>query len=175
MKLVFLHGAPATGKLTVARALAKQKGARVLDNHAAIDFARTVFDFGAPGFWELIHKVRLAALEAAAENDVALVVMTFCYSEPTDLPWFEDFERVTSAAHAMMAPVYLHCHDDEIARRIDAPERAQRGKTASLDALRAFRVHYHDAPVPRANVLKIDSAAQSAEATAQMIVRHFGL
>jgi hypothetical protein len=25
---------------------------RLFDNHAAIDVARTVFDFGAPGFWE---------------------------------------------------------------------------------------------------------------------------
>jgi tRNA uridine 5-carbamoylmethylation protein Kti12 len=47
MKLVFLHGAPATGKLTVAKALLNVVPGRLLDNHAAIDFARTIFEFGA--------------------------------------------------------------------------------------------------------------------------------
>jgi len=52
MKLVFLHGAPATGELTVAKALLHIAEGRFFDNHAAIDVARTVFDFGAPGNWE---------------------------------------------------------------------------------------------------------------------------
>ncbi len=61
MKLVFLHGSPAVGKLTVAKALLSMVSGRLFDNHAAIDLARTVFDFGAPGFWELVHSVRCAS------------------------------------------------------------------------------------------------------------------
>jgi hypothetical protein len=68
MKLIFLHGAPATGKLTVATALLRVVPGRLLDNHAAIDFALTMFDFGAPGFWDLVHDVRLSALDAAAQH-----------------------------------------------------------------------------------------------------------
>src|SRR5436190_2013325 len=66
MKLLFLHGAPAAGKLTIAKALLRLVPGRLMDNHAAIDLALTVFDFGAPGFWELVHDVRLSALDAAA-------------------------------------------------------------------------------------------------------------
>ena len=57
MKLLFLHGAPAAGKLTVAKALLRIVPGRLMDNHAAIDLALTIFDFGAPGFWELVHDV----------------------------------------------------------------------------------------------------------------------
>jgi hypothetical protein len=49
MKLPFLGGAPAAGKLTVARALLAMVPGRLSDNHAAIDLARTIFDFGASG------------------------------------------------------------------------------------------------------------------------------
>ena len=66
MKLLLLHGAPAAGKLTVAKALLRQVPGRLFDNHAAIDLARTIFDFGAPGFWELVRSLRYAALEAGA-------------------------------------------------------------------------------------------------------------
>ena len=47
MKLLFIHGAPASGKLTVAKAVLQAVPGRLFDNHAAIDVARTVFDFGA--------------------------------------------------------------------------------------------------------------------------------
>jgi hypothetical protein len=161
MKLVFLHGAPATGKLTVAKALLNVVPGRLLDNHAAIDFARTIFEFGAPGFWELVHQIRLAALKAAAQHGVPLVVVTFCYSDPTDLPQFEEFERLVLGAGGELLPVFLHCFDEEIA--------------SSMEALNAFPAIYNDAPVPRDNCFKIDSGARSAEATALEIARHFGL
>jgi hypothetical protein len=94
MKLLFLHHAPATGKLTIAKALLLSAPGRLFDNHAAIDVARTVFDFGAAGFWELVQRVRMSVLCAAANNGVPLVVMTFVYVEPDDLPIFERFESV---------------------------------------------------------------------------------
>ena len=49
MKLVFLHGSPAVGKLTVANALLRRIVGQPVRRHAAIDLARTVFEFGAPG------------------------------------------------------------------------------------------------------------------------------
>lgn len=55
-KLVFIHGAPGSGKLTTAKALLSRVDGRLFDNHAAIDIARSVFDFGAAGFWELVKK-----------------------------------------------------------------------------------------------------------------------
>jgi hypothetical protein len=43
MKLLFIHGAPAAGKLTTARAVLNRVNGRLFDNHAAIDVGRTVF------------------------------------------------------------------------------------------------------------------------------------
>src|SRR5215216_1095776 len=94
MKLLFLHGAPAAGKLTVAKALLRLVPGRLMDNHAAIDLARTIFDFGAPGFWELVHDVRRSAMNAAAEHRVPLLVTTFCYAEPEDREQFGEIEAI---------------------------------------------------------------------------------
>ena len=40
MKLIFLHGSPAVGKLTVAKALLRLVQGRLMDNHANVDLAR---------------------------------------------------------------------------------------------------------------------------------------
>jgi hypothetical protein len=175
MKLIFLHGAPATGKLTIAKALLGIVSGRLFDNHAAIDLARTIFDFGAPGFWELVHELRLAALDAAARHRVPLVVATFCFSEPGDRPQFAEFEALMQRHGAELIPAFLHCSDEEIGRRIGGHDRAERGKITSMEELRQFRAACHDSPVPRADCIMLDTAARSAEETAQEIARHFGL
>ena len=149
MKLLFLHGAPAAGKLTVAKALLGMVPGRLFDNHAAIDLARTIFDFGAPGFWELVHTVRYAALDAAAEHGVPLVVTTFCYVEPDDRPQFEKFEEIMQRHGGELLPVFLHCSREEAARRVGNPDRVERRKMTSEESLIRYLDTYKFSPVPR--------------------------
>jgi hypothetical protein len=175
MKLVFLHGAPAAGKLTVAKALLGMVPGRLFDNHAAIDLARTIFDFGAPGFWELVHTVRCSALDAAAEHGVSLVVTTFCYAEPDDRSQYEDFEEIVHRHRGELLPVFLHCSREEAVRRVGNPDRAERRKMTSAEYLIRDLDGHQFSAVPRPDCLKLDTGIRSAEATAQEIVRHFGL
>jgi chloramphenicol 3-O-phosphotransferase len=175
MKLVFLHGAPASGKLTVAKALLRIVPGRLFDNHAAIDLARTLFDFGAPGFWELVHNVRYAALDAAAANGVALVAATFCYAEPDDRPQVAKFEAILRRHEGELLPVFLHCSRDEAMRRVGNPDRVERHKMTSQASLIKFLDDYNLTSVPRADCLALDTEVRSAEATARKIVDHFRL
>jgi shikimate kinase len=175
MKLIFLHGAPATGKLTVAKALLRALPGRLFDNHAAVDVARTIFDFGEPGFWELVRTVRLAVIDAAAEHSVPLVVATYCYAEPDDQPEFQQFESIMQRHNGELLPVFLHCSKDEIIRRVSNSDREKRGKISSEDGLIKFLAQCNILPVPRADCLKLDSETRSAESTAQEIIRHFDL
>src|SRR5215471_11815750 len=115
MKLLFIHGAPAAGKLTTAKAVIDRVGGRLFDNHAAIDLARTVFAFGAPVFWDLVASTRLLVLEAASKQNLPLLVMTFVYAEPLDLPTYEKFESVMRRDDGRLLPVFLRFSVDEIA------------------------------------------------------------
>ena len=173
--LVFLHGPPASGKLTVAKALLRVLPGRLFDNHAAIDLARTLFDFGAPGFWELVHTVRLAALEAAAQHDVPLVAATFCYSEPEDRPLFEQFEAVLAKHGGKIVPVFLSCSDQEAKRRVGNADRVERRKLTSVEGLASFNARWNIAPVPKANCLMLDTEVEGPDLVARSIIQHFGL
>jgi hypothetical protein len=175
MKLLFLHGAPAAGKLTVAKALLELVPGRLFDNHAAIDLARTLFDFGAPGFWELVHTTRYSALEAAGKHGVALVVTTFCYADPEDLSQFEKFEEVVRRHGGELLPVFLHCSRKEATRRVGNPDRVERRKMTSVPSLIKELEAYSFTAVPRDGCLTLDTGVRPAEATAREIISHFGL
>jgi len=175
MKLLFLHGAPAAGKLTVAKALLRIVPGRLMDNHAAIDLALTVFDFGAPGFWELVHDVRLSALDTAAEHGVPLLVTTFCYAEPEDREQFRQIETIVQRHGAKLLPVFLHCSREEALRRVGNPDRVERRKITSGEYLIRELDRYDFTAVPRHDCLKLDTGVNPAEVTAQKIVGHFRL
>jgi hypothetical protein len=175
MKLLFLHGAPAAGKLTVAKALLRIVPGRLMDNHAAIDLALTIFDFGAPGFWELVHDVRNAAFEAAAEQRVPLLVTTFCYAEPDDRPLFSRVEEIVQRRGGELPPVFLQCSREEALRRVGNPDRVERRKISSGEHLIRELDRYDLTAVPRADCLKLDTGTNPADVTAQQIVRHFRL
>ncbi|MCK1514049.1 hypothetical protein IVB22_16025 [Bradyrhizobium sp. 190] len=175
MKLLFLHGSPAVGKLTVAKALLRIVPGRLMDNHAAIDLALTIFDFGAPGFWELVHDVRCSALNTAAEHRVPLLVTTFCYVEPDDREQFDRFEEIMNRHGGELLPVFLHCAREEAMRRVGNSDRVERRKIASAEGLANYLDSYDFTAVPRRDSLALDTEANSAEAAAQAIIQHFGL
>jgi hypothetical protein len=175
MKLLFLHGAPAAGKLTVAKALLEIVPGRLSANHAAIDMALTVFDFGAPGFWELVHSIRCSTFDTAAQHGIDLVVTTFCYAEPEDRALYDDVEAIMQRHGGQLLPVFLHCSREEAARRVGNPDRLERRKLTSAEGLIEELDRYDFAPVPRPGCLKLDTGVRPPELTAQEIVGHFRL
>ena len=175
MRLLFLHGPPASGKRTVAEAVVSLTGGRLFDTHAAVDFARTVIDFDRPGFWDLVHSARLVALEKAAEHGVSLVVQTSCYSHPADLPLLEDFERVLARRGGILLPVFLTCSRKTLEERVGADDRARRRKVTSKKGLDECLSRWNLVPVPRPNCYTIDTDSLSPAQAAIAIATHFGL
>lgn len=59
MKLIFIYGAPATGKLTVGRELAAQTGYKLHHNHMAVDLGLALFNYDNPEFLRLCQRINL--------------------------------------------------------------------------------------------------------------------
>jgi hypothetical protein len=175
MKLLLLHGPPASGKRTVAEEVIRLTGGRLFDNHAAVDFARTVLDFDGPGFWDLVHSARMVAVEKAAQHGAGLVVLTSCYSHPDDLPLVEDFERVLAQHGGLLLPVFLSCSRKTLEERVGSPDRVARGKVASKEGLDRCLSRWNLVPVPRANCLTVETDTTRPADAARRIVAHFDL
>src|SRR5215207_7187023 len=123
MELIYLHGAPASGKLTIARELEARIGCGVFHNHLTIALVPPFFAFDTPPFWRTVAELRITALRAAAENGAGTVVYTSCYSHPADLPFFEQMVRVVEGGGGVLRPVHLTCSVAELERRIANPDR----------------------------------------------------
>jgi AAA domain len=132
LKLIFIYGLPATGKLTVARELSAMTGFKLFHNHLAVDLLLSVFEFGSAPFAELREAIWLSVFEQASRANLPGLIFTFS-PEPTVRPGFVD--RVVDVAiggGGEVLFVALTCPIAELKQRIDSPSRLEFGKLTSV-------------------------------------------
>jgi hypothetical protein len=175
VRLVFLYGPPAAGKLTIAREVAALTGFRVFHNHATVDALSTVFEFGTAPFVELRERVWLDVMGEAARTGLPGLVFTFV-PERTVRPTFVPslVERVRNAG-GVVHFVKLECPDTEVERRLDDPSRRAFQKLRSVDLFRSLRDSgAFNYPALAADLI-LDTSQMDAKQGAQRLVAHFGL
>jgi hypothetical protein len=77
MKLIFIYGSPAVGKLTVAKELASITGYKIFHNHLTFDLASSLFDSFSKPFGVLCEELRLKTFEIAARCGLEGMIFTF--------------------------------------------------------------------------------------------------
>ncbi len=171
MRLIFIHGPPAVGKLTVARDLAELTGIPLFHNHLAVDVLTPLFEFGSPSFVKLRELIWLSVFQEAAKNDVSLI-FTFAPERTVRPSFIQDTTTTVEARGGLVHFVRLTCDAGQIEQRLTSPSRAAFGKLQSLDQYQALtRAGAFDYPELPA-VLTIDTGAVSPREAA-VIIRAF--
>jgi len=137
-KLIFLHGPPAVGKLTVARELATLTGFRLFHNHLTVDLVSSLFPFGSEPFIELREQIWLASFAEAARNNVSLI-FTFNPERTVREHFIQDAIEVVESAGGQIIFVELTCSEPELERRLADPSRQEFGKLTSLAQYRSLK------------------------------------
>ncbi len=168
MKLVFIHGAPAVGKLTVARELAKLTEFRLFHNHLTVDLVGSVFDFGSEPFVLLREEIWLSTFRAAAKHNVSLI-FTFNPEATIRERFIQDTLDVVESAGGKVILVELTCAEDELERRMEDPSRHEFGKLASVEQYRSLKdsgaFSYPKLPIG----IRLDTTNQLPSDTARLI------
>ena len=173
--LVFVYGPPASGKLTVGQELASRTGFRLLHNHATIDAVSPLFEWGTPQFSRLVRQLRLALVEAAAEEGLNVAV-TYAYASPHDDDAVAEYVDLYERQGGRVLFVQLEAPDEELLRRVGSPSRGDHGTLTDADALRDVISRYDfRTPVPFEPNLTVDTTLVTPSEAAVMIVEHFGL
>jgi chloramphenicol 3-O-phosphotransferase len=168
MKLIFLHGAPAVGKLTVARELAKLSGLRLFHNHLTVDLVSSLFDFGSESFVLLREQIWLATFGAAARSNVSFI-FTFAPERTVRGRFIQDAIEAVGFAGGEVIFVELTCTEAELEQRIEAASRKEFGKLASVEQYRSLRDEgaFQFPKLP--NGISLDTTSQSPEESARLI------
>jgi hypothetical protein len=132
MRLIFIYGLPATGKLTVAQELSKSTDYKLFHNHLVVDLLLSTFEFGSVPFVELREEIWLSVFGRASRAQLPGLIFTF-NPETTVRPNFiEQTVKTVVTSGGRVDFVELVCPLDELKLRIDSPSRLQYRKLSSL-------------------------------------------
>lgn len=174
MRLLFLYGPPAAGKLTVAREIAAATGLRVFHNHLTIELAHEVFPERDKAFGELVSRLRLDAFEAAAQAEVSMI-STFVYAaEPDDDAFLAQIVEIVERHGGRCDCVGLLPSREALRARVSEPSRRAFTKIGDWPLLESL-LDASDLTTPIEGSLTIDNSDLSPGETARRIVEHFEL
>ena len=170
MRLIFLHGLPGVGKLTVARELARLTGYKLFHNHLAVDLVGSVFEFGSIPFIELREMIWLAVFSRAAEEHLPGLIFTFAYDRTVRSSVIADTQRMIESSGGIVCFVELKCSEGELEKRIVHPSRREFGKLDSVSQFHELKkAGAFDGPVMPAGGLVVETDGISgAEAAAEI-------
>jgi hypothetical protein len=169
MRLVFIHGPAASGKLTVARELAGLSGFSLFHNHLVVDAVGAVFPFGSAAFVDLRERFWLDVVGHAAAEGRSLI-FTFA-PEPSVAPDFPArVADIVNRAGGRITFAALTIDPAAQEARIAAPSRAAFGKIQSLALLRELKPQFDacEREMPPADLV-IDTTTTPPATAAQQI------
>ena len=186
MHLVIITGAPAAGKMTVGKALARLTGFRLLHNHLSIELVHRFFDFGTPEFRRLDKTIRFALFREIAASDLPGLIFTlvWAYDDPEDATYVDEILAIFRERGTTVSFVELRADLEERLIRNRHPDRlAEKATKRDLERselnLRndeaALRMELAEGEFPEKAFLRIDNTRLTPAAAANEICRHFSL
>jgi chloramphenicol 3-O-phosphotransferase len=168
MKLIFIHGAPAVGKLTVARELAALTGFRLFHNHLTVDLVSSLFPFGSEPFILLREQIWLAAFAEAARQNLSLI-FTFNPERSVRERFIQDTIELVQAEKGQVVFVELTCAENELERRIEDASRQEFGKLDKVEQYRSLKASgaFEFPKLPEG--LSVDTTNRSPSDSVQLI------
>ena len=183
MKLVFLIGNGAVGKMTVGQELMKLTGLRLFHNHMTIEPVIEVF-----GYYNgtVVSKIRQIIFEEFAKSDNYGMIFTYMWAFDQQSDW-DSVERVSNIFKEQGAEVYYVelVAPQEVRLKRNETENRLKNKASKrdLEASREriirqdekYRLESYDGEVPYENYFKIDNTNLEPAEVAKMIQERFSL
>ena len=183
MKLVFLIGNGAVGKMTVGQELMKLTGLRLFHNHMTIEPVIEVF-----GYYNgtVVTKMREAVFESFAKSDNYGMIFTYMWAFDQQDDW-DYIEHVTDIFKKQGAEVYyvelvapqeVRLKRNETENRLNnkaSKRNLEFSRNNILTHDRKYRLESYDGEITFENYIKIDNTNLEPAEVAKMIQERFSL
>ncbi|MBR6658374.1 MAG: shikimate kinase [Oscillospiraceae bacterium] len=183
MKLLFLFGDGAVGKMTVGQELCKITDFRLFHNHMTIEPVLDVFGYFS---YQTIKKIRDIIFEdfAASDNYGMIFTFMFAFDSPYDWECLEETKKIfepynTEFYYAeLVAPLEIRLERNKTPNRLENKPSKRDLETSEQRLLRDDEKHRFvsfEGEIPFENYIKIDNSNLSAAETAKIIKERFSL
>ena len=170
MKLIFLYGPPASGKLTIAEKLSDYTGIPLFHNHLSRDLVKDIYGDKLDDNYDLVDTIRLAVFDHCAKNGRDLL-FTYVYGGSDDDSNVRQFIDVIESHHGEVIFVELTANPEDLINRAGNESRKKYKKLTDPATMKAITNDMSVYSIPFVESLKINTSEFTPDESVDRIIK----
>lgn len=171
MRLIFIYGPPASGKLTIAEILSEQTGIPLFHNHLSRDLVKDIYKDELASHYALVDKLRFDVLDYCSKNNTDLI-FTYVYEGNNDDANVKRFIEIIESNSGEVVFVELTANRDDLIDRVDNESRKRFKKLSNPKVMTSITEDMSKYIIPFVDALKINTSHSSPQESATLIATH---
>ena len=174
MKLIFIYGPPAVGKLTIAEKLTESTGIPVFHNHHSRDLVKDIYGESLMQHYALVDKIRFDVMEYCAKNNTDLI-FTYVYGGPEDDNKVKGFLEKVESNGGKVLFVELTANTSDLIDRVGDDSRKRFKKLLDKKVMKELTENMSIFTIPYVESLKINTSNTDPVQSADIIIKKLSL
>lgn len=169
MKLIFIYGPPASGKLTIAEILSERTGIPLFHNHLSRDLVKDIYGDKLHDNYELVDRIRFDVLDYCSKNQTDLI-FTYVYEGKDDDENVRQYINSIEKNNGEVVFVELTANKEDLISRVDNESRTKFKKLADPAIMEKITQDMSIYTIPFVSSLKINTSNLSPSDSVEAII-----
>lgn len=169
MKLIFIYGPPASGKLTIAEILSERTGIPLFHNHLSRDLVKDIYGDKLRDNYELVDRIRFNVLDYCSKNQTDLI-FTYVYEGEDDDENVRQFINTIEKNNGEVVFVELTAKKEDLISRVDNESRTKFKKLTDPVIMEKITQDMSIYSIPFVSSLKLDTSQLSPDDSVSIII-----
>lgn len=169
MKLLFLYGPPASGKLTIAEKLSERTGIPLFHNHLSRDLVKDIYGDALRDNYALVDRIRFDVLDYCSKHGTDLI-FTYVYEGSDDDENVRAFIQTIENNDGEVVFIELSASPEDLIGRVDNESRKKFKKLTDPEIMKKITQDMSIYSIPFVEPLKINTSELSRDEAVDVIV-----
>lgn len=169
MKLIFIYGPPASGKLTIAEILSERTGIPLFHNHLSRDLVKDIYGDKLRDNYELVDRIRFNVLDYCSKNQTDLI-FTYVYEGEDDDENVRQFINTIEKNNGEVVFVELTAKKEDLISRVDNESRTKFKKLTDPVIMEKITQDMSIYSIPFVSSIKLDTSQLSPNDSVSIII-----
>lgn len=174
MKLIFLYGPPASGKLTIAEKLSVLTGIPVFHNHLSRDLVKDIYKDKIKEHYDLVDRIRFDVLDYCSAHHTNLI-FTYVYAGASDDDDIRKFVNVIENNQGRVDFIELTATREDLIDRAANESRKKYKKLIDPAKMAEITEQMDIYSIPFVDSLKINTSETDSDDAADLIAKKLEL
>jgi len=174
MKLLFIYGPPASGKLTIAEKISERTAIPLFHNHLSRDLVKDIYKDKLSENYKLVDRIRFDVLDYCSKNDTDLI-FTYVYAGSEDDDNVRKFIKTIEDNNGEVLFIELSASQDDLIARVDNESRKRYKKLTDPEIMKEITQDMSIYSIPFIKALKINTSLLSSDDIASAVIETYQL